>query len=537
MTSEELFELMAERDLHSEKIDFLCKNKKFVNLDFLSILLYHCEVFSEQGEFSLGLELCRIALWILSGVIKNDFLRLHFLFEEIKLLFKKNLNREGHDALLTLIEECRLCSDDIKGSFLLDIGILYQEKGCLEKSFACFKEARDAFEEVDDDASLIAAITNLGVNCCEKSKLKDARKYFREALGLAYKNNETENLPNILLGIGYSYDIDGKYSKAKDYYSKALSYSEHDRLKHAHLLYNLAFINKRQEDYELSFELYRESAEILREMDIGLAESYYHFYRGTVLRYASDVKGFFKSWSHSLHSLDRAGKGANKKIIEFYIRDLPDLKAQTKPQDSSISSSYYFARYFYRGKKEFSLAPYKEEWKKDNGKSLVEHIENYKSGSPGGEYNILVSCLKNLGHMHLERNNYKRALSNFRETLSLEWKNRDFSRVIDTLEGLGRTYRALKNEKHSLVFYSEAAHRSISSQVNKDSSDFDIGDNWLYFFLGYPEFAFFLWRKDFQDGKEEITSSASNQLRLARLYQSLDLDKEASFFIDNATKE
>jgi len=221
--------------------------------------------------------------------------------------------------------------------------------------------------------------------------------------------------------------------------------------------------------------------------------------------------------------------------MEFYIRDTETIVSD-RENDAILTSNYYFSTYIYRGKREFSLPPYKEEWKRDTVKSLSEHVENYSFASPRGEYNILVSCLKNLGYMYLNKGNFKKALHSFRETLSLQWENKDFHKVADTLEGLGKTYRALKNDKHSLVFYSEAAHRSLSSHINR-INDFDSKENWLYFFLGYPEFAFLLWSTELAEARDEFSNSASNLFRLARLYQSLDLEREASFFIDNATKE
>jgi len=520
---EELFEAMADLDSYATRVEFLNEHQKYITLDFIWDLYYHCELFFEQREYSIAMELCHIGEWLSSG--RNDILKFHFLMEHIKNLSRLGRKELVYKKLLEAKEFCNMLSDEVKGGFLIDTGMMFQEEGYLDEALSSFTEAKDTFRINNDIYGIIASLTDIGVNYCERENIEKARDYFTEARDLAVNNyNSPQILTNILLGLGYSYDLQDDYDRARDYYSRALSVSTQwqDTLKRAHILYNLAFTSKKMKLDDLSFCFYEECCAILRHLDIATAESYYFFYRGIVLREVEAWDDAGRSWCRALFSMDKAGKSDNKKIVEFYAGDINELKSHYGDLNLSIFDEF-FCTYSYRGKREFSLAPYRGEWK---NKNLIEEMENYKFASPLGEYRVLVSSLKNLGHMYVARGRYRKALSIFREAISLQWKKGDFSGLITTLEGLGRTYRKLNKEKHALIFYSEASLRSISEKTH-NMEDFDKKDGWIYLFLEQPEFAFLLWSKGLDREK-----SMSNLLRLARLYLGLELYKEAFFFLD-----
>jgi tetratricopeptide (TPR) repeat protein len=525
LKSEELFEAMAELDSYSKRVDFLNENQKFITMDFIWDLYYHCELFFEQREYSIALELCRLGEWLSSG--KNDTLKFHFLMEQIKNLSRLGRKELAYKKLLEAKAFCNMLAHEVKGGFLIDTGMVFQEEGYLDEALSSFVEAKNSFTINNDIYGLIASLTDIGVNYCERENIEKARDYFIEARDLAVNDyNSPQILTNILLGLGYSYDLQENYDTARDYYSQALSVSTQwqDTLKRGHILYNLAFTGKKMRMDDLSFCFYEECCAILRNLDIAFAESYYFFYRGMVLREVELWDEANRSWCKSLFSMDKAGKSDNKKTIEFYTGDINELKSHYGDMNLSIFDEF-FCTYSYRGKREFSLAPYKGEWKVSK-EPLIEEIKNYKFASPLGEYRVLVSSLKNLGHLYVARGRYRKALSIFREAISVQWKRGDFSGLAATLEGLGRTYRKLNKEKHAILFYSEASVRSISEKTN-DMEDFDKRDGWIYLFLEQPEFAFFLWSKELNRDK-----SLSNLLRLARLYLGLELYKEAFFFLD-----
>ncbi len=523
MRPEELFEAMAELDSYAKRIDFLNENQKFITLDFIRDLYYHCELFVEQREYSIAIELCHIGEWLSFG--KNDTLKFYFLMEHVKSLSRLGRKEVAYKKLLEAKEFCKILPDEFKGGFLIDTGMMFQEEGYLDDALSSFIEAKDAFTTNNDIYGIIASLTDIGVNHCERENIETAKNYFVEARDLAVNNyNSSQILTNILLGLGYSYDLHECYDTARDYYSRALSVSTlwHDTLKRAHILYNLAFTSKKMKLEEVSFCFYEECCAILRHLDIACAESYYFFYRGMVLRELQAWDEADRSWCKSLFSMDKAGKSDNRKIIEFYTGDINELKSRYGDLNISIFDEF-FCTYSYRGKREFSLAPYRGEWK---NKNLIEEIKNYKFASPLGEYRVLLSSLKNLGHMYFARGRYRKALSIFREAISVQWKRGDFSGLITTLEDLGRTYRKLNKEKQAILFYSEASLRSISAKT-QNMEDFDKKDGWIYLFLEQPEFAFLLWSKELDRHK-----SISNLLRLARLYLGLEFYKEAFFFLD-----
>ena len=525
MKPEELFEAMAELDNYSKMVDFLNENQKYITLDFIWDLYYHCELFFEQREYSIAIDLCHIGEWLSSG--RNDTLKFHFIMEHIKNLCRLGKKELAYKKLLEAKEFCTMLSDEFKGGFLIDTGMMFQEEGYLDDALSSFIEAKDVFTINNDMYGIIASLTDIGVNYCERDNIEKARDYFIEARDLAVNNyNSPQILTNILLGLGYSYDLQECYDRARDYYSQALSVSTqwHDTLKRSHILYNLAFTSKKMKLDDLSFCFYEECCAILRHLDIAIGESYYFFYRGIVLRELQDWEEAGRSWCKSLFSMDKAGKSDNRKTIEFYTGDINELKSRYGDMNISIFDEF-FCTYAYRGKREFSLAPYRGEWK---NKNLIEEMENYKFASPLGEYRVLLSSLKNLGHMYVSRGRYRKALSVFREAISVQWKRGDFSGLITTLEGLGITYKKLNKEKQAFLFYSEASFRSISEKTHdNDMEDFDKKEGWIYLFLEQPEFAFLFWSKELDRDK-----SMSNLLRLARLYLGLELYKEAFFFLD-----
>jgi len=521
---EELFEAMAEMDSYTKMVDFLKEHQKYITLDFIWDLYYHCELFFEQREYSISMELCHIGEWLSSG--RNDILKFHFIMEHIKNLSRLGRKEFVYKKLLEAKEFCTMLPVEFKGGFLIDIGMMFQEEGYLDDALSSFIEAKDAFTINNDIYGIIASLTDIGVNHCERDNIEIARNYFIEARDLAVnKYSSPQILTNILLGLGYSYDLHGCYDTARDYYSQALSVStqwQEDTLKRAHILYNLAFTSKKMKLDGLSFCFYEECCAILRHLDIAIAESYYFFYRGIVLRELEAWDEAGRSWCKSLFSMDKAGKSDNRKTIEFYTGDINELKSRYGDLNLSIFDEF-FCTYSYRGKREFSLAPYRGEWK---NKDLIEEIKNYKFASPLGEYRVLLSSLKNLGHMYVARGRYRKALSVFREAISVQWKRGDFSGLIATLEGLGKSYKKLNKEKQALLLYSEASFRSISEKTHH-MEDFDKKEGWIYLFLEQPEFAFLLWSKE--AGRDK---SISNLLRLARLYLGLELYKEAFFFLD-----
>ncbi|HPZ08074.1 MAG TPA: tetratricopeptide repeat protein [Candidatus Eremiobacteraeota bacterium] len=541
LQSENLFEALACLESYKKKIDFLNKNERFITADFTWELFFHSEIFAEQKEYSIALELCQLGIWV-SDRIKHDVLKYSFLLEEVKLLFSTDRKDFAYNKLLETKKFCHTLSDNVKGSFLVDTGMIFQEKGYLDDGLNCFTEAKDIFERINDTCGLIAALTDIGVNYCEREELQTAEYYFDRALNMSIKEDENANvLTNVLLGLGYSRDLQGEYPGAREYYSKALSVSHksQDKLKRAHILYNLAFINKKMKEQDSSFYLYEKCFSILRDLEIAHAESYYFFYRGLILRELDNWDEARYSWVKSLDALEVAGKNINKKTIEFYLGNIDKAKYSSSEKSSR---NEFFNTYFYRGKREFSLAPYKEEWTKSTsliGQSrsdmLIKQIENYKFASPQGEYKVVLSCLKNLANLYLSEGRLKKSLITFREAISLQWKTGDFTNLMSTLEGLGKIYRKLKKEKQSLVFYSEAAHRSMFFQQKGEKVEFDKKESWIYFFLDQPKFAFLLWSNELKEGKP-VKMTLANLLRLARLYMSLELYKEAFFFLDNIGK-
>ena len=154
MKPEELFEAMAEMDSYTKMVDFLNENQKYITLDFIRDLYYHCGLFFEQREYSIAMELCHIGEWLSSG--RNDILKFHFIMEHIKNLSRLGRKELAYKKLLEAKEFCTMLSDEFKGGFLIDTGMMFQEEGYLDDALSSFIEAKDAFTINNDIYGIIA---------------------------------------------------------------------------------------------------------------------------------------------------------------------------------------------------------------------------------------------------------------------------------------------------------------------------------------------------------------------------------------------
>jgi len=119
---------------------------------------------------------------------------------------------------------------------------------------------------IKKDPMFLAVYPLLGDAYWRMGDVENSLKYYFEYARFCEKRNDLKSLASAYLGIGWIYLLHGEYSKASDFYNKALTLSvnNNDKLNEARSLERLAVWHLDMQDNDKALELLMKSSEINR---------------------------------------------------------------------------------------------------------------------------------------------------------------------------------------------------------------------------------------------------------------------------------
>lgn len=262
------------------------------------------------------------------------------------------------------------------------------------------------------------------------STIKIAEKALKKANRIDYPEGKAEALINL----GLSYNVKGIFVKAEDYFRQALDlYSSFNDKKGIARAYQcLAVVYRNFNDYDRCFDFLNKSFEINKKFNYELGLSSNYNLLGNLFQSINKIDSaiYYYHKSKELRQVLKDSSGLANSLVS-----LGNIYFQTKRFDSAV---YFF--------------------KKSNEIFNLIH-NNY------GKTNI--SILR--GKIEFEKDNFSEAIKLFEESL-INSKLYNFTRLIlDSYEGLYKSYQQRKNFKEAFkyhILYSNLKDSVLNSDVN-----------------------------------------------------------------------
>ena len=492
---------------------------------FLPKLMWHIRLFLEDKEEKIALELAELGEKVNQEKLNNSLFSLRFLLynaeAKLRLGKKKQALRKLFQANI-LVPQLR---ETLQGEFFIEIGALFQEGKWLDFAFDAFQKANKIYAILGDKVNQAVAVTNMGVNSCERNCFEEAKQYFKQALSLTEEAEYKPVIINSFLGLGYCFDAQENFTKAIYNYKKALPYAltQNDRLKISNVLYNIAYANKLLGNYRESFQNYIQSLKLARELEYKLAWAEFFYYKGKTLASCKAHQLAINCFEQALNLYKEIG--SNPKIKKIKNEFVHLYKYSVSPQISSVKDAYQkIPPFLYLCKPEVSILPYKETLK--TSKLLSSPPSSY----PTFNRHILGNTLLSLGELALQENNLQLANEFFIEAITVSWMKAEERLIISALEGLGESYFKQKDKRKALAFYSEAALRSL--QLNQEKHiTFNYKEGWLYLYTHQFSKAYQYWLEYYSSLDKPLSPELNTYFtRIANIFSALGLENFASSF-------
>ncbi len=250
---------------------------------------------------------------------------------------------------------------------------------------------------------------------------ENSLKYYFDYARLSEKRNDKNNLVSAYIGIGWIYHLQTEYSKAFDFYEKALSLSREsgNKLSEADVLGKMAvwYIDKKDNDKAL--ELLTKSSEINRERQniqkhrYNLACDYFNL--GLLFANKGDLA---------------AAKGFYDKSFDLFIN--LNLKYELSDYYFNIGEIYSFQKEYQK-----ALDCYM--------KGLDIDLAWGHKPNIAGDYNMI-------GELYMEMDNLSKAEEFFKQVVSASQSINSRPDLVDSYYNLARLYRKL-NRKNKVREY------------------------------------------------------------------------------------
>lgn len=229
------------------------------NIDSVSIYISNAK--QENIDKTIQLGLYQKALEKLK-IIKNDSINRNSIFQVTQELYRKNFNKEFIEASDLLIEK------SIEADDSLNLGQAYRYKGNFYKnlsindsSFKYYLKAEKIFQKNKDVSSFSSVLLNKSIIQYSIGDYSGSDKSLTEAYKLSKDSNEYEKLYAIFTMMGIVANETKDYSKAIDYYSKALKIVERNNLtsnfQKETCLNNIGYVYQNKGDYFEAIKKYR----------------------------------------------------------------------------------------------------------------------------------------------------------------------------------------------------------------------------------------------------------------------------------------
>ena len=162
-----------------------------------------------------------------------------------------------------------------------NIGLVYQAKGDLGKALEYHNQALKLHKEVDYKKGVASSLGNFGLIYQDKGDWDKALEFYKKAIEIAIKINYKQGEASVLGNIGLVYQAKGDLGKAIDYYNQALKLHKEIGYKQgeAHALNNIGEIYRIKKDLDEALKCYNEALKIYKQIgdEIGIAVILHNF--------------------------------------------------------------------------------------------------------------------------------------------------------------------------------------------------------------------------------------------------------------------
>jgi tetratricopeptide (TPR) repeat protein len=208
-----------------------------------------------------------------------------------------------------------------RASALNNIGLIYYDKGDLERAQKYYQDALDINRKIGYKEGEAGQLGNIGLIYYDKGDLERAQKYYQDALDIdrriGYKQGEAIQLGNI----GLIYYVKGDLEGAQKYYQDALDINREIGHKQgeANQLGNIGLIYYVKGDLERALKYYQDALDIDRRIGYKQGEAKDLSVIGLIYKAKGDLNNALKFLKNALNILHKSHLIHERDIIQKSI--------------------------------------------------------------------------------------------------------------------------------------------------------------------------------------------------------------------------
>ncbi len=289
---------------------------------------------------------------------------------------------------------------------------------------------------ISKNPGFLDAYPLLADSCSRQGLKQEALKYYFEYMLQSERKNDLRHLAYAYISIGWFYHQSGEYSKAYEFYQKAidLSRKNFDKLHEALALRKLAVWHMDKEENDLALELLTKSSEINRE------KQFFYEYKYNLACDYFDLGLLF------------ANKEDYSAAKDFYNKS---LKAFNSLNLKNEISDYYF------NLGEVCV------WEKQYQKALEYYLKGLKIDQSQSNLPSISSDYCMLGELYMEMDNLAQAENYFKKAEALARKIEGRMEIASACYNLGKLYKK-RNQKNLAREYLRQAQEIYYSVETPD---------------------------------------------------------------------
>ncbi len=308
-----------------------------------------------------------------------------------------------------------------------------------EKCIVYAQEALTLSQELNRPQSQVKALIFLGREDSNLGNYFEGLQHFKEAAGIADRENDGKGLVDSWNEIGITYFNMSSYEEAQTFYFKALKKAEEIDYKErvTGMKNNIAIIYSIYKDHEKALELFNKLLETYeKEQDL------FHFAITSVN--IANIYDEIGEYEKGLQYLDRA--------IPFFIESGNNLMLTSTLNNRGVI-------YLKLNKRKEALADY-------NKALEISEQNNYANG--------IISSSVNIGEYFVNENKLEKALGFFEKALAIALSDLDKTSIKDCYAGMAKVYtlkgnyqKALEKTKQFMVYRDEIYNELTQKQISE----------------------------------------------------------------------
>jgi two-component system, NarL family, sensor kinase len=307
-----------------------------------------------------------------------------------------------------------------KGAAYSNIGVVFYQKGNLEKAVEFLERGIKIQEEIDCKIEIANTLNTIGAIYSNSGKPDLALNYYLKSLRIANEiGKDASDVTAFAMGnIGMVYDNLGQHKLALEYFFQSLRKQEENQDKEGigNCLNNIATIFLKQGDYEKALEFYNKSIKVRKEVN--------------------DKSGIAQCLNNIGTLYLKKNKG--EKAIEYYKKSR-EIYEELK-QDPGIAYSIVNMAKVYN-----TLG--------DTKKALELYYEGLKLHEKVGDKKAITKCLYNISVCLLKESQPKEALEYAKRSLEISEEIKSPEGARDAYASLSEINTKLGNTAQGLDFY------------------------------------------------------------------------------------